>query len=290
MFRSRLFLIAFVILIPLLYLDSILSMAIGRLPGIRNKRITLLIAHPDDEAMFFAPTVMALTRPEARNHVTILCLSSGNAEGLGETRKRELVDSALVLGLKREDDVSIVDNPVDFPDSMTASWSAEKVASLLSETFTSILDQSPMIDTLITFDSQGISSHPNHISLFHGAKAFIASLAKAHPNNQSLVDLYTLTTVSFVRKYSGIFDAIATTALSFLRENGNANSQQEHETENDKSSPRSLIYLHGLGRDGWLTAKEAMTAAHASQMKWFRYGWIILSRYMYVNDLRLETT
>lgn len=48
-----------------------------RLPRLQNKRICLLIAHPDDEAMFFAPTVLALTRPETGNHVKILCLSSG---------------------------------------------------------------------------------------------------------------------------------------------------------------------------------------------------------------------
>jgi hypothetical protein len=46
-------------------------------PTLRNKRILLLIAHPDDEAMFFAPTLLALTRPENGNHVKILCLSSG---------------------------------------------------------------------------------------------------------------------------------------------------------------------------------------------------------------------
>jgi GlcNAc-PI de-N-acetylase len=46
-------------------------------PQLRNKRICLLIAHPDDEAMFFAPTLLALTRPELGNHVKILCLSSG---------------------------------------------------------------------------------------------------------------------------------------------------------------------------------------------------------------------
>ena len=47
------------------------------LPGLRNKRICLLIAHPDDEAMFFSPTLLALTAPETGNHVKILCLSSG---------------------------------------------------------------------------------------------------------------------------------------------------------------------------------------------------------------------
>lgn len=46
-------------------------------PTLRNKRILLLIAHPDDEAMFFAPTLLGLTRPENGNHVKILCLSSG---------------------------------------------------------------------------------------------------------------------------------------------------------------------------------------------------------------------
>ena len=46
-------------------------------PTLRGKRILLLIAHPDDEAMFFAPMLQALTRPERANHVKILCLSSG---------------------------------------------------------------------------------------------------------------------------------------------------------------------------------------------------------------------
>lgn len=47
-------------------------------PKFRNKRICLLIAHPDDEAMFFAPTLLALTNPKLGNHVKILCLSTGS--------------------------------------------------------------------------------------------------------------------------------------------------------------------------------------------------------------------
>jgi len=53
------------------------SITRSRFPKLRNKRICLLIAHPDDEAMFFAPTVLALTDPSLGNHVKILCLSSG---------------------------------------------------------------------------------------------------------------------------------------------------------------------------------------------------------------------
>ena len=53
------------------------QMTRSSLPILRNKRICLLIAHPDDEAMFFSPTVAALTAPELGNHLSILCFSSG---------------------------------------------------------------------------------------------------------------------------------------------------------------------------------------------------------------------
>jgi N-acetylglucosaminylphosphatidylinositol deacetylase len=65
-----------VVVLPSLYIYTA-SVVSARFPLLRNKRICLLIAHPDDEAMFFAPTVMALARPETGNHIKILCLSSG---------------------------------------------------------------------------------------------------------------------------------------------------------------------------------------------------------------------
>ena len=63
------------VVLPSLYLYTV-SVAQTRFPKLRNKRICLLIAHPDDEAMFFAPTMLALTRPETGNHVKILCLNN----------------------------------------------------------------------------------------------------------------------------------------------------------------------------------------------------------------------
>ncbi|KAF3765220.1 LmbE-like protein, partial [Cryphonectria parasitica EP155] len=258
-----------------------------RFPALRNKRICLLIAHPDDEAMFFAPTVLALTRPELGNHVKILCLSSGDAEGLGDTRKKELVKSGLVLGLRKPEDVYVVDNPADFPDSMTTTWPTESISSLLRDAFAPSQkkpDQQPTatIDVLITFDGRGVSSHPNHISLYHGARAFVSSLTAHKPGWSSPIDLYTLTTVGVVRKYAGILDTLATlvpTALAAWRGASSATA---------KDHPAALVFMHGLGNGGWLTAREAMTRAHLSQMVWFRYGWITLSRYMFMNDLRLE--
>lgn len=286
------------ILVPSLYLYTV-AVVSTRLPTLRNKRICLLIAHPDDEAMFFAPTVLALTRPETGNHVKILCLSSGNAEGLGDTRKRELVKSGLVLGLRKSDDVFVVDKPDDFPDSMTTAWSADSISQLLREAFVpntttskSHNDKEPAkatIDVIITFDALGISSHPNHISLYHGARAFITSLTAGKSGWLSPVDMYTLTSVNIMRKYTGILDVLATlgTAALDMWKAKDAGARSGTTKDNTKH-PAALAFLHGFGAGGWTTAREAMTRAHVSQMVWFRWGWITVSRYMFMNDLRLE--
>ncbi|KAF5648691.1 n-acetylglucosaminyl-phosphatidylinositol de-n-acetylase [Fusarium tjaetaba] len=251
---------------------------------IKNKRVCLLIAHPDDEAMFFSPTVLALTRPENGNHVKILCLSTGDADGLGEVRKKELVKSGLALGLQSEDDVFVVDNPTDFPDSMTRMWDKNLIARLLGSTFAPKFGQerknnmkpTANIDILITFDSNGVSSHPNHISLYLGARSFIQALTTAS-EWPSPVDLYTLSTVGIVRKYSAFMDFVPTLLSSIGVK------------DQDKERPESLVFMNQLvGRGAYGTAWSAMTQAHRSQMVWFRYGWITLSRYMVINDLRLE--
>ena len=65
-----------VVVLPCLYVYTV-SVVQARFPGLTNKRVCLLIAHPDDEAMFFAPTALSLARPEMGNHVMILCLSTG---------------------------------------------------------------------------------------------------------------------------------------------------------------------------------------------------------------------
>lgn len=64
-----------------------------------------MIAHPDDEAMFFVPSIMHLKKT---NELYILCLSNGNFDGLGKIREKELHASAKYLGFK---DSKVVDNP-----------------------------------------------------------------------------------------------------------------------------------------------------------------------------------
>lgn len=72
-----------------------------------QQRILLLTAHPDDECLFFAPTVSALlaqasadsVEGKSAHEVYSLCLSVGNADGLGAVRRDELANSLDVLGV-----------------------------------------------------------------------------------------------------------------------------------------------------------------------------------------------
>ncbi|GLI72545.1 N-acetylglucosaminyl-phosphatidylinositol de-N-acetylase [Penicillium ochrochloron] len=263
-------------------------------PKLRNKRICLLIAHPDDEAMFFSPTVLALTKPELGNHLKILCFSTGDADGLGETRKIELQKSALLLGVRDESDVFIVDDPTRFPDSMTATWAADHVTSLLASAFSPDLaatlngtakknpKKAPTatIDVLLTFDQHGISNHPNHRSLYHGAVHFLRTLMTDKEGFNCPVTLYTLTSTSMVRKYAGVLDAPYSMLLGVL---GNLFGGKKNGTDD---GPARLLFVSSVG--DWLTAQSAMVRGHKSQMVWFRWGWITIGRYMTVNDLKRE--
>ncbi|EUC32116.1 hypothetical protein COCCADRAFT_99487 [Bipolaris zeicola 26-R-13] len=251
-------------------------------PTLHNKRILLLIAHPDDEAMFFAPALLTLTRPEHGNHVKILCLSSGDADGLGHVRKKELVKSGLQLGIRGEDDILVVEDK-NFPDSMTVTWHPRLISNLLTTAFAPDLSSisskdapQATIDAIITFDARGISGHPNHKSLHAGAHSFLKALMHRHSGWECPVKLYTLTTIPIFRKYLGLFDAPATIIGAMLQK------------KQLGGFPTPLLFASSP--IGYRTAQKAMTTAHESQMRWFRWGWITLSRYMVLNDLKLEKT
>jgi N-acetylglucosaminylphosphatidylinositol deacetylase len=87
---------------------------------IRGRNILLVIAHPDDEVMFFGPTLVGITNSSAANNVRVLCLSNGisledgltigNAEGLGGIREQELTESLRYFGIH---DVETLDNECD---------------------------------------------------------------------------------------------------------------------------------------------------------------------------------
>ncbi|TDL22695.1 LmbE-like protein [Rickenella mellea] len=241
-------------------------------PG-KSHRILLLTAHPDDECMFFAPTLLHLLSASTQSDVSddkvySLCLSSGNASGLGEARKKELAASLDVLGVTHERR-QVLDEP--FGDNLTELWDPELVAQHVK---TFVLRNN--IDVILTFDNHGISSHPNHISLFYGASSLLTDpVITTRPSTPPL-RVFTLRTVSIVEKYTGLLGPLVqnysrlvcrTPAARFL--------------PGCYDRLRSISFISGV-RD----YSRALTAMmrHQSQFVWFRWLYVAFSRYMWLND------
>jgi hypothetical protein len=67
----------------------------------RARRVLLVTAHPDDECLFFGPTLLSFLHVRPIPEVFSLCLSIGDADGLGEIRKEELGRSLDILGVDK---------------------------------------------------------------------------------------------------------------------------------------------------------------------------------------------
>ncbi|RYF41036.1 MAG: hypothetical protein EOO38_21160 [Cytophagaceae bacterium] len=224
--------------------------------------------------------------------------ATGDADGLGVIRKKELVKSGLQLGVGSKDDILIIEDKCsstiyrlppeltshrNFPDSMTVTWHPRLISNLLTAAFAPKMasvssKDAPQvaIDAIVTFDATGVSSHPNHKSLYHGAHTFIKALMHRHTGWECPVKLYTLTTTTILRKYISLWDAPATIIGAIMRK------------KELGSFPTPLLFVSSPV--GYRSAQVAMTTAHESQMRWFRWGWISLSRYMVINDLKKEKT
>lgn len=162
---------------------------------------------------------------------------------------------------------------------MTTTWHPRLLSNLLTQTFAPKMASIPSnkapettIDVLITFDGEGVSGHPNHKSLYHGAQTFIKALMHRHTGWECPIKLYTLPSVNIARKYSGVIDAATTLIATLFAKKDNS------------EYPSPLVYVSSPLE--YRTAQQAMTQAHKSQMLWFRWGYITISRYMTVNDLK----
>ncbi|EFP93400.2 N-acetylglucosaminylphosphatidylinositol deacetylase [Puccinia graminis f. sp. tritici CRL 75-36-700-3] len=82
--------------------------------SLRGSKSTLfVVAHPDDECLFFAPSILA-TVQRAKSHGALLVMSSGNHYGQGGLRRKELLGSCKQLGI-REDRCDVLDISICLP-------------------------------------------------------------------------------------------------------------------------------------------------------------------------------
>ncbi|CAM0144980.1 unnamed protein product [Urochloa decumbens] len=214
----------------------------------RSRNVLLVIAHPDDESMFFAPTILFL---KSKGHnIHVLCMSQGNADGLGITRKEELYLACDTLKIPCEQ-VKVLDHP-KLQDGFHEKWDHGLLAELTMEHV-----QLWAINMIVTFDSYGVSGHPNHQDVHHGICKFL------HANGQGNIEAWELASLNILRKYSGPVDIWLSLLIS-------SSSKQPIYTLVNSSPSRSY---------------EAM-AAHRSQWVWFRRLFVMFSSYTYINMLQ----
>uniref|UniRef100_A0A7S3ZPL6 N-acetylglucosaminylphosphatidylinositol deacetylase n=1 Tax=Pelagomonas calceolata TaxID=35677 RepID=A0A7S3ZPL6_9STRA len=148
---------------------------------IDNATIILIIAHPDDEAMFFYPTISRAKR------LHIICLSNGGYDGLGEQREKELQRAARRLGAS----ATCVNNAAlqDGPHAWDPSVVAANVGPWLHAGA-----------VVVTFDRYGASGHANHVAVYHGVRR----LAQTRRDCR----FYALETAPHYRRYIGAFDVL----------------------------------------------------------------------------------
>jgi N-acetylglucosaminylphosphatidylinositol deacetylase len=213
----------------------------------KEKGVLLITAHPDDECMFFAPTILAFK--QAGIQLSLLCLSTGDYDGLGTIRAKELEASCKVLGVpfKVLDELELRDGP--------DRWQAENVASIL-ETF---LSERNDISVLLTFDRHGVSGHSNHCDLSNGVRYF----AERTETEYTLIELESLPTIV---KYLGPI-AIIHQFIQSIFDNNRA-----------IAIPKASSHSYGV-----MAMKR-----HVSQMVWFRHLYILFSSYMHLNTLTIR--
>ena len=212
-----------------------------------HSSILLIIAHPDDEIMFFSPLLTTLSERKVYNNtISVLCLSTGNAEGLGNIRIKELKKCCSLFRIEAEQ-VFLVDH-VRLQDGMHTIWPEDIVSDIIIQYI-----HLTKADIIVSFDKSGVSNHPNHIAVFRGLQVAYKSIKEEQPNLVAL----TLESKNCFRKFSGIFEIIFT---FFLK------------SDLLIFSFASIIYA-------WRGIH-----VHKTQNVWYRRIFILLSSYSYVNS------
>ncbi|KAL5544248.1 hypothetical protein UlMin_008032 [Ulmus minor] len=215
-----------------------------------KRNVLLVVAHPDDESMFFSPTLSHLTSRGHNPH--ILCLSIGDADGKGDIRKEELYQACAILKVPLQQ-VKFLDHP-DLQDGFGKVWDHNLLAKIIGDEVIS-----HDIDLIITFDSYGVSGHCNHCDINHGVRNLLRD------TSQRKVEAWELVSTNILRKYSGPIDIW----FSFLY-------AAQHSNEK----------MHCLVNEHPRKSFHAM-AQHSSQWVWFRKLFVAFSSYTYVNTLRV---
>jgi N-acetylglucosaminylphosphatidylinositol deacetylase len=250
----------------------------------------LVIAHPDDESMFFLPTIQALVvvaRKQENSQVWLLCLTNGNYNGLGAIRSKELIEAGKFLGI---DKTIVQDNPL-MHDHPTRRWDKVVVASAIRAELAHQVEASfgslpPPDLTLITFDKHGISGHINHIDTYLGVCHFMVQEQLMHKTQTQKISQNKQLTVreawqlhsenNLVFKYLPMVSWWMLLVSFFV-----GMERNDPAFHNTRHTQVRVFRLHQPSLN-W----KAM-ATHHSQFVWYRRLFVVFSCYAYYNKLTL---
>lgn len=243
----------------------------------------LIIAHPDDESMFFVPTLTNLSDASEKKEVAVICLTTGDYDGMGSIRIHELKQAVALFGVKHlhivHDDCNVV---LDQPHRV---WDIPHTVNIIDKAIKSVVSNMMGSDctslrqlNLITFDQYGVSNHVNHISTFHAVCQYAADYQVSHSDT---ILVWTLQTIhNPLLKYFPIMEWM----LLLLCCMG-------------LSQTRTTVATHSLSiadcnRKTYRCLRPSVSwramRAHHSQFVWYRRLFIIFSKYTYTNTLLLQ--
>lgn len=206
-------------------------------------RTLLVTAHPDDEALFFGPTLTALK--DQRQEVFILCLTNGNAHGLGAIRQRELLEAAAAFEVS-SDHVKLI-NDTHLQDGHNTEWDPALIQGIVQQEVAR-----NKIQTIVTFDPLGVTQHRNHVTINAAVRQYLAACTAIEcPSGWQLV------TSGRWQKYTSFLDTLP--------------SSRSHRKPTACYLNRKLLRSYRAFK------------AHHSQSRWWTH--MAFSRYTFVNQL-----
>lgn len=137
-----------------------------------KKKILLVIAHPDDETLFFSQLF------EIIDEIHVLCLSTGNYDGYGYKRKSEIYEACKVFNINEKH--VYVSNDYKTRDNPKNLWCKYDVVNTIKKY------ENKGFNGILTFDKDGYTEHKNHISCYNGVKEYCM--------NNGNIEMYTLST------------------------------------------------------------------------------------------------
>lgn len=262
---------------------------------VATQNIVFVFAHPDDEAMFFTPTLYALKQQQLfqiyfsefspssttmKPSLHFVCLTRGNYDKLGDVREKEMHKSAKFYGV---DSCTVIED-ARCQDGPVAKWDDDFVVKEVVEK--KIINEL-QADIIITFDRFGVSGHKNHGNVYacvekavHNLRSQLERREQVEGNRRSSRSsknpprCYRLVSLPIWRKYSSIFGVLVGNFFSQLRLYSNNESKSEQQQQVTILLPPSqgLLSMQGLWN-------------HKSQFVWFRFFYVLFASYSYENIL-----